>query len=288
MQLQSGTSIHILSRNKSRWDLSSRLSINGGTICIKLPKESTSASRDSIYYPKDNWRQLTTAEIDILLKQATDKDYGFVNHSLGGSIYTFSIPEDLRREFWKITNIESLLKKPNVPEQFHQVSNIVKYVDQNCFQVPSTRSLVIVRNKPSMRSTTFDPKFNSYIGLHFDNFSKPPVNKRFSSQVRAVINLGDEERSFVFINLTLIQIFNMLNLEHSPDNYQKYILASPMANIFMQNFPDHPVIRLLIKPGEGYIAPTQNIIHDGYTVDKTIVDTVMMIRADFDPEDFQK
>jgi hypothetical protein len=32
---------------------------------------------------------------------------------------------------------------------------------------------------------------------------------------------------------------------------------------FFKSFPKYPVVRLTINPSETYIAPTQNVIHDG-------------------------
>ena len=36
-----------------------------------------------------------------------------------------------------------------------------------------------------------------------------------------------------------------------------------LYNAFLTQFPKTPVYRLKIKSGEAYIAPTENIIHDG-------------------------
>ena len=32
---------------------------------------------------------------------------------------------------------------------------------------------------------------------------------------------------------------------------------------FMERFPDVPVVRCRIGPGDAYIAPTENLVHDG-------------------------
>ena len=43
----------------------------------------------------------------------------------------------------------------------------------------------------------------------------------------------------------------------------------------MRAFPDYPVVRLTIRPGEAYIAPTENLIHDGSTLGMTSPDLAL-------------
>ncbi len=40
----------------------------------------------------------------------------------------------------------------------------------------------------------------------------------------------------------------------------------------MKRYPDYPVIKVRVAPGEAYIAPTENMIHDGSTVGKQYPD----------------
>jgi hypothetical protein len=48
--------------------------------------------------------------------------------------------------------------------------------------------------------------------------------------------------------------------------------ASALAEAFLDAYPRYPVARIRIGPGQAYIAPVQNIIHDGYTRQKTCTD----------------
>ncbi|NJL10409.1 MAG: hypothetical protein HC908_10210 [Calothrix sp. SM1_7_51] len=159
------------------------------------------------------------------------------------------------------------------------VGEIINYINVNYLNISQDYSYVISINSPNLLSTTYDYRTEAYIGLHFDNFTHPPVNKRSLAPVRVAINLGDEDRYFVYINLTLIEIFDILEIPHSQESYQKFVFASSLANSFMKKFPCYPVIKLRLKPGQGYIAPTQNIIHDGYTLGTSDLDINLMLRA---------
>ncbi|MGW4249583.1 hypothetical protein, partial [Nocardia sp. NPDC004722] len=39
---------------------------------------------------------------------------------------------------------------------------------------------------------------------------------------------------------------------------------SGLGKRFMEVFPRYPVTKIAIHPGEAYIAPTENMLHDGY------------------------
>lgn len=46
----------------------------------------------------------------------------------------------------------------------------------------------------------------------------------------------------------------------------------------MKLYPDYPVIKLRIAPGEAYIAPTGQIIHDGTSMGKQYPDVTLHVR----------
>ena len=48
--------------------------------------------------------------------------------------------------------------------------------------------------------------------------------------------------------------------------------ATALGQAFMQRYPDYPVIKVRVAPGEAYIAPTENMIHDASTVAKRVPD----------------
>lgn len=110
-----------------------------------------------------------------------------------------------------------------------------------------------------------------FAGLHLDSWDYLPFRRRHRARNRICINLGSEVRYFLLINLTLKQIFTELNLVDPDDIYQDY-RGVRLPNKFMQAFPDYPVVRLAIYPGEAYIAPTENFIHDATSIGKTVPD----------------
>jgi hypothetical protein len=50
----------------------------------------------------------------------------------------------------------------------------------------------------------------------------------------------------------------------------------------MEAFPSYPVLRLEIRPGEAYIAPTEIVIHDATTMGKEFTDATFTVLGNFD------
>ena len=40
-------------------------------------------------------------------------------------------------------------------------------------------------------------------------------------------------------------------------------LADRVGQAFLKRFPGYPVVKIRLKPGEAYIAPTENMLHEG-------------------------
>ena len=51
--------------------------------------------------------------------------------------------------------------------------------------------------------------------------------------------------------------------------------------MFFKYFPDYPVLKIEQKPYEYYIAPTDNCIHDGATLERRSLDIVMTYLGHF-------
>ena len=109
-------------------------------------------------------------------------------------------------------------------------------------------------------TVTWDRKYDNRPGLHIDSWDRHSANGRTRSSNRICINLGPCDRYFLFVNLGVDVIQGLVqfnrNFEHTTAGF--------VRNFFSQ-YPDHPVIKMKIKPGEAYVAPTEYIIHDAYS-----------------------
>jgi hypothetical protein len=144
-----------------------------------------------------------------------------------------------------------------------------------CLSTDKIKSLGIHINQAGLITTTIDaieflPR-QPHVGLHLDSWEKAPIRRRHLSSNRICINLGNEPRYFLFINLSLMKMFEMLGFSTAVD-ISHYYRGIELPDKFMRTFPDYPVIKLALAPNQAYIAPTENIIHDASTLDKQELD----------------
>jgi hypothetical protein len=57
--------------------------------------------------------------------------------------------------------------------------------------------------------------------------------------------------------------------------------STQIIGAFLAQNPDYPVTRVRVDPGEAYIAPTENIIHDGSSLGQRFSDVHVTIRGYF-------
>lgn len=110
-------------------------------------------------------------------------------------------------------------------------------------------------------TTTEDSTTQRRIGLHVDNFDRLPYATRHQGRRRLCLNLGPGPRYLLVGDRDVQQICRALYLAPErryphTDDVRRYVAAA------------HPLhcLRIRLEPGEGYIAPTEFLPHDGSTV----------------------
>jgi hypothetical protein len=132
---------------------------------------------------------------------------------------------------------------------------------------------------PSGRlTTTINPASGRHIGLHFDSWDSQFDFERAAAANRVTINVGTIQRSLLFVNLSLEEMMRLLEIESVPTTGQN---GTALGRLFLRSFRSFPVARLLVQPGEAYIASTDFILHDGCTLDATETAWHLTIRGRF-------
>jgi hypothetical protein len=123
---------------------------------------------------------------------------------------------------------------------------------------------------------------DTYVGLHLDNWYQAELRDRENAPNRISINVGVTARFFLYINLPLATI-GALAVEQYPSDNRIRDTQHGLRNIFMSHFGSYPVVRVRLEPGEGYIAPTENLIHDATTPGEKGPDVQFRVRGRFWP-----
>lgn len=128
----------------------------------------------------------------------------------------------------------------------------------------------IVATTPTL---TIDNKVKLRTGLHVDSWDSAPLRDRGQSRNRLCINLGRFPRYFLFVNLTMHGIWE--RLARPP------VDPGSLGRPFLERYPDYPVTRLLVEPGYAYIAPTENLLHDGAAAAQGLMDITYTLLGRF-------
>ncbi|MCX4696379.1 hypothetical protein [Streptomyces sp. NBC_01408] len=115
--------------------------------------------------------------------------------------------------------------------------------------------------KPDMLTSTDNYQDGRLIGLHLDNWDKLNYGQKATGRRRLALNLGPGTRYILLGALDAQAVCRAVHPEDyayrypSTDDYRAHVAAG------------HPIrcVRIRLAPGEGYIAPTEYLLHDGST-----------------------
>ncbi len=122
-----------------------------------------------------------------------------------------------------------------------------------------------------------------YTGLHLDSWEKAEkLSERSLSRNRICINLGNSPRYFLVLNLNLQQVFNISDTTKTLDFESLKRNEYTYSWEFLHDNPDYPITRVKVNPYEAYIAPTENMLHDGSTEGMKGLDIHLTYRSFFE------
>jgi hypothetical protein len=275
-RLKTGVKLFI---NSDRNPRSARVMFSAGTRQVMDADREYNQHNIGAFLPVKPWRLPTESEQSLLYASALSTQ---AEWDLGNSIGIIQIPDSIRKP------LESILERsrngseilPNEYELAIQYINssyelLLNSIEPYCISDCSRELPLLHTAQPGFitltQSNPRQPIARPYIGLHLDSMDRAPLRLRQRSRNRICINLGVEDRYFLFINLTMMNMFQALGLSDPQDIYRHY-RAVTLGDEFMQSYPDYPVVRLTVAPGEAYIAPTDNIIHDATSEGKQYSD----------------
>ncbi len=111
---------------------------------------------------------------------------------------------------------------------------------------------------PCLKSTAYNYYTDEYVGLHIDTHDEIENQQRKSAPQLLSINMGKANRFLHFVNLTYEKISALTESDQTAS-------MKELVERFFRAYPRHEVYSIEIPPGHGYLARTQNIIHDGGT-----------------------
>lgn len=242
-----------------------RFELSSGTRVADL-RETTDIIHGANYeegarLPREPWRRPTAEEAQSLIAAETPTN-------MASSVAIFQLPcefSDLQRAM-RSGDKESL-----------EVS-LLQPLRSICELGEPLQYIGPTKNPANLRTVTFNRDIGRYNGLHVDNWDQLDLESRHLSTNRICINIGQQDRYFLFLPVSLMGMANALSEEigaqwEVPGRY------TLIGRQFMERFPHVPVVRCRLGPGEAYIAPTENLVHDGSSVGQGDMDEQFTIRG---------
>jgi hypothetical protein len=266
MRMTEGLKIYLDKQIKDRILLSSgvqRVDTLNGVAC-----------KNPTYVPAKPWRNPSREETDVLKAAKNDLS----SHQTVGII---KLPGNLTSKFKKLqfsecknhTEIRSL---SSAAEYRSLLNETISYYEQFAITKNSSIPHNIYLGEANLLNNTFNQKDKTFIGLHLDSFERDSETRE-SARNRICINLGKDPRYLLFYNLRFDQMAVMCNMQAIGRNGNPY----EVLYNFFDRFSTYPVIKIQINPYEAYIAPTENVIHDGSTEGTKNLDINLVIRGYF-------
>lgn len=257
------------------------IAINSG-----VQVESNEAYHQNSYLPRNDWRQPSRHDLEALTADAAATGH------YSKSIRTLKIPKSLAEVCSKmqLNSIidrrdirKNFIGKQEVFEEFNELMNayLLSFSHEDDCKVALHAFPIAAKGLKSItRRYLNGSEEYKFCGLHVDCDSGASTQHCSSARNRISINLTNEPRNLYFTNVSVSDMVG---------EYKDYFKISDkntedrnsVAHDFLKKNMAYPVIKLTIKPYEAYIAPTDNIIHEASTLDRTIEDVTLVALGKF-------
>ncbi|WP_299224109.1 hypothetical protein [uncultured Psychroserpens sp.] len=241
------------------WNLKNQLNDRIMTTTVKKNLD------DNNYYPQDHlWRQLTDNELKLLIDKKPPKEFQTIGF--------FKTSNSYRKKAEALLKAYTL-RELNENQKLHLFT--LKYLKS--FMLKKDHIDIHNISQKQSNQSTLTTNEGKKIGLHIDSWEKASSQDRGKVRNRICINLGKEHRYFLFMNKRIDELrakpFSSLNIG-TPDHYNRIYF-------FLEANPNYKLFRIELKPFEAYIAPTENLFHDGSSLNSKSIDISITARGYF-------
>jgi tryptophan 7-halogenase len=226
--------------------------------------------------PVQQWAGADDAQFEILKTDAASTDLGFISLVRPPRELIEPLQIAIREQLPETVSGETVLwNGKEHPSLSAAAAGLVSlYADTS----KPSRQLGLLVNRSGYLTITGDKFDKKRIGLHLDGWSELSSHQRDDAPNRLCINLGEQPRRLLYVNLPLRNV-----IAHLERSGQTLLGLGPtdIGRAFLRAFPDYPVVSVEVHPGEAYVAPTENIIHDGASDRMTAPDITLTILGHF-------
>jgi hypothetical protein len=221
------------------------------------------------FHPRNDWRPLEAAELSSLLGELPARDAVLSPAQLG----LIQIPDRLRAAWWDEAERSGVTTGGGSFELIF--SKIADFLRFKRLPMPERVSLSVAVSAPGLSSTRVDAG-GTLQGLAFGESST--VSASIGGPTIAFINLGDETTHLVVLEFppaVLVRRLEEASVQEAGSFEPKVLVQR-----YFGSFPDQPLLRVRLEPGEGLWLSPFGVVHDGWTAGKADLDVILHVGAE--------
>lgn len=245
----------------SDFSIGGKIERSSGTRPVNLEEIDYFRYEKQARVPQKPWMSLTDAEKEQLLTDAQGIESSLTICLMKASGTLLHLAESICRQ--RANNHRGV---PSNSDTSQDHADCTTELRKLCTIGGELAFLGLQIDQPGLETVTLSDDTSRLPGLHVDSWDNADIQSRTNARNRLSINVGSTPRYFLFIPLSLQDIASFVKAITG-----KLIRTrgdqTPLGREFMQLNPMIPVVRCRIDPGELYIAPTENIVHDGSSAD---------------------
>ena len=234
----------------------SRVRLSQGTCTVGEAGLAPADYKPGAIVPRSPWKSLSPSEANLLTRTTSAVRTDFVS--------VVRPPTDLVEQIRTLVGdagsgrfVPDFTARNGNAELVESVAD--RLAESFCAPLRDRRTLGLDIERREPGTVTRDLSDNLKLGLHIDTWSKSHRADLLAAPNRMCLNIGTQSRYLIFSNILYHDALRLLG-DH-PDLDRR--TPTDNARWFLALTPHYPVVRVEIRPGEAYIAPTDNLIHDG-------------------------
>lgn len=254
-------------------DLARRLATSKVVPAALLPPPPDGAYDPGALVPSTAWRPLTAVEFEEITANADDPPPPYFAHlvlTLPDPAFVSAL-EAVAEEQAAILHENSL--RTSTPDLRARMDALLSR-DRVLQAFGPALSACHANSGAGFNTLTPNPD-GSLSGMHVDSWDRRSLADRRRASNRLTVNVGTRSRYLLFVPRQVAGITEDMG-RTSEEGWD-------VSRAFLVQSGERRVYRLELKPGEAYIAPTENLIHDGSNLGSAEPDRALMMRGFIQP-----
>ena len=215
--------------------------------------------------PREGWAALDDTELASLVDPEAGREVALPPTHLG----LMQVPERLRRAWWACAERGGSAADADFEPVFVEMAEFLRFKG---LPLPERVHLEVAVSAPGLRSTRVGAD-GAPLGLGFGD--RPATADAPGRVPLGLVNLGDEASFVVLVAHPPQTLAARLVAAGAPD--VETLAPQALVACFLSAFPEEPLLRVRLAPGEGLWLSPFGVVHDGWTQDKKDVDVVLSV-----------